>query len=335
MSFQLARSLPWRACYEVLRFFFRLLPLSQRFRIRAAAYHAATAWRRVAGAVHGRWHRGEDPGLLGAIAGASGTAAETSPSGLVSVILPVFNHARLLRDSIESVLAQTYDRFELIIIDDGSTDGVETVLTEYVGNPQIRILRQSNQKLPKALSNGFRFARGEFWTWTSADNLMQPNQLERQVEFLRANPDVALVYADYLAIDDRGRPLSEPGFRFHNRARPSDPEIHLPRTLDEFFARGDNCIGPCFMYRGWVGGLLGDYDAEMGVEDYDYWLRIGLNFRIAHLGTRETLYQYRVHDDSLSGRAAQLRLTGDCERLMAYHARRQDYCKKTLDDSRR
>ncbi len=139
---------------------------------------------------------------------------------------------------------------------------------------------------------------------------------------------MALVYADYLAIDDRGRPLSEPGFRFHNRARPSDPEIHLPRTLDEFFARGDNCIGPCFMYRGWVGGLLGDYDAEMGVEDYDYWLRIGLNFRIAHLGTRETLYQYRVHDDSLSGRAAQLRLTGDCERLMAYHARRQDYCKK-------
>ena len=236
MSFQLARSLPWEGVLRGAAVLFCLLPLSQRFRIRAAAYNAATAWRRVAARGCVALAPGEDPGLLGAIAGASGTAAETSPSGLVSVILPVFNHARLLRDSIESVLAQTYDRFELIIIDDGSTDGVETVLAEYAGNPQIRILRQSNQKLPKALSNGFRFARGEFWTWTSADNLMQPNQLERQVEFLRANPDAALGYADYLAIDDRGRPLSEPGFRFHNRARPSDPEIHLPRTLDEFLA---------------------------------------------------------------------------------------------------
>jgi glycosyltransferase involved in cell wall biosynthesis len=80
----------------------------------------------------------------------------------------------LLRDSIESVLRQTYPHFELIINNDGSTDGVNAVLREYAGHPRVRILTQPNQKLPKALSNAFEFARGEFRTWTSADNLMAP-----------------------------------------------------------------------------------------------------------------------------------------------------------------
>ena len=118
--------------------------------------------------------------------------------------------------------------------------------------------------MPAALSNGFQFARGEFWTWTSADNLMGPEQLLRQVEFLRANPQVAMVYADYLAIDDRGRPLSDRFFRRGNRKDPADPEIHLPRTTARLLKDGDNFIGPCFMYRGWVGAVLGDYDAAWG-----------------------------------------------------------------------
>ena len=85
-----------------------------------------------------------------------------------------------------------------------------SVLGRYIGHPRVRVLSQANQKLPKALSNGFALARGEFWTWTSADNLMHPEQLARLVAFLRSRPETAMVYADYVAIDDRGGPLGRP-----------------------------------------------------------------------------------------------------------------------------
>ena len=90
---------------------------------------------------------------------------------LVTVVLPVFNQADMLAESIDSVLAQTYAPFELIVLDDGSTDDVDAVFAEYSDDPRVRLLRQPNQKLPKALSNAFRFARGEFRTWTSAASI--------------------------------------------------------------------------------------------------------------------------------------------------------------------
>ncbi len=236
--------------------------------------------------------------------------------GLVSVVLPVYNQADLLGDSIESVLAQTYTEFELIVINDGSTDGVEAVLARYVGHPKVRVLTQANQKLPKALSNGFSFARGEFWTWTSADNLMHPDQLARLVAFLKDRPDAAMVYADYVAIDDRGEPLADPTFRPEDRSPADSPEIHLPRDPRQINVVCDNFIGPCFLYRNIVGRLIGDYDPGLGIEDYDYWMRVNHAFRIEHLGTNETLYRYRVHDRSLSGRAAELRIAERVAALM-------------------
>ncbi|MHB1556758.1 MAG: glycosyltransferase [Isosphaeraceae bacterium] len=250
--------------------------------------------------------------------------------GLVSVVLPVYNQADLLGDSIESVLAQSYTDFELIVINDGSTDGVEAVLGRYAGHPKVRVLTQANQKLPKALSNGFSFARGEFWTWTSADNLMHPDQLARLVAFLKDRPDAAMVYADYVAIDDRGEPLTDPSFRPEDRSPADSPEIHLPRDPRQINVVCDNFIGPCFLYRNIVGRLIGDYDPGQGIEDYDYWMRVNHAFRIEHLGTDETLYRYRVHDRSLSGRAAELRIAERVAALMRversrYRAQREPW----------
>jgi glycosyltransferase involved in cell wall biosynthesis len=243
--------------------------------------------------------------------------------GLVSVVLPVYNQASLLGDAIASVLAQTYTNLELIVLSDGSTDGVEAVFDRCADDPRVRFLVQANQKLPRALSNGFDFARGEFWTWTSADNLMEPRHLEREVEFLRSHPDIDFVYADYIAIDDRGEPLRDPAFRPHNRSSPDSPDIHLPRDLTDYNDRDDNFIGPCFMYRGSSGQLLGDYAPELGVEDYDYWLRMNTVMRIAHLGTDELLYRYRVHDNSLCAQAVELGIHSRKDRLVALDRRRR------------
>lgn len=250
-------------------------------------------------------------------------AAEVT--GRVSVVLPVYNQAHLLRAALESVLAQTYRNFELIIINDGSTDAVTEVLGTYASHPQVRVLTQPNQGLPKALSNGFDFATGEFWTWTSADNLMEPQQLERQVAFLRDHPEAGMVYCDYLAIDDRGEPLRDPSWRPQNRRTPETPEIHLPHDTSNLNIVQDNFIGACFMYRGWVGRVLGDYAPILGVEDYDYWMRLNTLFSIHHLGTDELLYRYRVHDNTLSGRAVEHDIYSRAQRLLWYDGPRRSY----------
>ena len=245
--------------------------------------------------------------------------------GLVSVVLPVYNQADLLAASIESVLNQTYGDLELIVVNDGSDDGVEPVLARYRDEARVRILTQAHQELPRALSNGFEFARGEFWTWTSADNLMHPEQLARQVGFLREHPEISMVYADYRAIDDRGNPLDDPSFRPQNRRHPTSPEIHLPRDPRLINLEQDNFIGACFLYRAVVGRVIGEYDPNLGLEDYDYWMRINHAFAIAHLGTGETLYTYRVHDRSLSGRAAELKIAERALVLMDYERIRQEF----------
>jgi glycosyltransferase involved in cell wall biosynthesis len=247
--------------------------------------------------------------------------------GLVSVVLPVFNQASLLAESIESVLAQTYQRFELIVVNDGSTDGVEAVLERYLGHPKFRCYTQINQKLPKALSNGFNLALGEYWTWTSADNIMEPTMLDELVAKLRSNPYLGMVYADYYAIDDQGQLLQDGTWRAHNRPNPQSGEIRLPRSVATLNTVPDNFIGPCFMYCGWIGRCIGDYDPQLGIEDYDYWMRINAFFRIEHLGSDDLLYRYRVHDNTLSANAGQHRIQEKVQALMIYESTRSAFYK--------
>lgn len=246
--------------------------------------------------------------------------------GLVSVILPVYNQAALLDESVRSVLAQSYRNFELIIIDDGSTDEVQAVLQPYLHLPRVRCISQTNHGLPHALNRGFAQARGEFWTWTSADNAMAPTMLETLVAALDARPGPDMVYADYLAIDDRGLPLADPLWLSHRRPDPASAAIRLPHSAEALNSVLDNFIGPCFMYRGWVGRCIGDYDLRLpGVEDYDYWMRINAYFELSHLGREDLLYRYRVHDNSLTARAEALGIPARIRWLMAYEKERARY----------
>lgn len=250
--------------------------------------------------------------------------------GLASIILPVYNQACLLSEAVESVLAQSYQHFELIILNDGSTDNVESVLCKYMNHPKIRIYTQTNQKLPKALSNAFDLARGEYWTWTSADNLMEPRQVELLVKRLCSDPNLGMVYADYYAIDDLGHPLQDPTWRAHNRPDIPSGEIRLPRTTKTLNTIQDNFIGACFMYRGWIGRVFGEYDPIQGIEDYDYWMKINNLFSIEHLGTDDLLYRYRVHDNTLNARAAEEKILEKAQHLMHYEKERSAFYRKKL-----
>jgi glycosyltransferase involved in cell wall biosynthesis len=219
---------------------------------------------------------------------------------LASIVLPVYNGSEFLKDSIDSVLNQTYRPIELIIVNDGSTDETESIIKLYQNSVEVTVLKQTNKGLPVALTNGFEQAQGEFWTWTSADNLMEPNMIDTLVAKLKSNKEIGMVYSDYYAIDANGAPLKAPSWRAHNRPDLESGEVRLPRSTENLSSVPDNFIGPCFLYRGTIGQMVGAYNAPVGVEDYDYWLRLQQYAEIQHLGSDELLYKYKVHERSIT-----------------------------------
>jgi O-antigen biosynthesis protein len=249
--------------------------------------------------------------------------------GLVSVVLPVFNQADMVAGAIDSVLAQTYESIELLVVNDGSDDDLLAAVRPYLDDARVRVVTQTNQGLPKALSTGFEFATGEFFTWTSADNLMAPEQLTRLVQFLRNKPEVAMVYTDYELINETGSALVGGEFRVMARTDKSNLSIvRVNRSTHDLNRYEDNFIGACFMYRGQVGRLLGDYNPELGLEDYDYWMRINRMFQIEHLGSDDVLYRYRVHNNTLSARARELKIQERAKVLMGYERERTAWLKQ-------
>jgi len=244
--------------------------------------------------------------------------------GLVSIVLPVYNQANLIDEAIEGVLKQTYPHWELIIVDDGSKDDLHAVLAKYTADRRIRIASQPNQKLPSALNNGNFFVRGAYITWTSADNIMLPEQLSELVVALEANPGAGLAYSDYQAIDDRSAPLNDPDWRRHNRPDGSSM-IRLPGTvtLENFHQSGDNFLGASFMWRADIQAIVGPYDeSTFGGEDYDMWLRMHLVTEFVHVP--KVLYQYRVHDNTLNAKAKELDLFKNIRLLLEMNQRRRE-----------
>jgi glycosyltransferase involved in cell wall biosynthesis len=156
-----------------------------------------------------------------------------TPSPLVSIILPTYNGSRYLGEAVRSVLRQTYSNWELLIVDDASTDETPALIERYVTQDRrIHSTRHpSNRKLPAALNTGFSIARGEYLTWTSDDNSYRPEALSEMMEFLKTNPSADVVYADYSPIDENGE--------VSGRVTLGNPE-----TLSMC-----NCVGPCFLFR--------------------------------------------------------------------------------------
>ncbi len=201
----------------------------------------------------------------------------------VSIILPVYNGEDNIAKSIDSVLKQTYHNFELIIVNDCSTDHTQQILDEWAGkDSRIRlVMNPCNLKLPKTLNAGFSNASGEYLTWTSDDNLYKENAIEVMAKYLDEHMDVGMVYTDYTNIDSKDEELGE---------------FIVP---DADYMPFGNPVGACFMYRKEVAEKVGEYDASLFLaEDYDYWIRIWREAKVAHLS--ENLYFYRKHEKSLS-----------------------------------
>lgn len=206
---------------------------------------------------------------------------------LVSIVLPVYNGEKYLAQSIESILNQSYTNLELIVVNDCSTDHSEEIILKYARKDnRIRYIKNKiNSKLPQSLNNGFAQAKGEYYSWTSDDNMYHPDAIEKMVEYLENNSDKGLVCSDYNAIDGVGR---------------------LTKVFKMSGADGlryRNTIGASFLYRKDIAARIGGYRTDLFlVEDYEYWLRISLVCDIGYIPI--ALYDYRYHEGSLTAQRA-------------------------------
>lgn len=199
---------------------------------------------------------------------------------MVSIVMPVYNGERYLKESIDSIISQSFLDWELILVNDCSSDRSFEIMKEY-NDSRIRIINnETNQKLPRSLNIGFNHASGRYFTWTSDDNWFGEKALEHMVLFLEKNPRYAMVYCSMYFID-------------------SDGEIEGTFSEGTGKLYYNDVVGGCFLYRREAAEKTGEYDEDMIlVEDYDYWLRINAQYEIYHLESFE--YYYRRHKGSLT-----------------------------------
>lgn len=208
-----------------------------------------------------------------------------SDKPLVSIVLPTHNGARYLKQAITSCIGQSYTLWELIIVDDASTDNTAEIIAAYQ-NTDVRIKsvrHHENKRLPAALNNGFAIARGRYYTWISDDNCFRDNAIGEMVKFLEDFPEVDVVYADYSNMDEDGNAIAH--------VTVGEP--------DKLFC--GNCIGACFLYKKEVHQKLNGYAEDLFLaEDYDFWLRAYAIFTLRPL--HRDLYRYRIHSASLTSK---------------------------------
>lgn len=203
---------------------------------------------------------------------------------MLTVYIPTHNYARYLDAAIQSVLSQTFRNFELIIINDGSTDHTEEILARYENTEGITIVRQQNKGLIPSCNVALQMARGEFFMRLDADDQLVPHALERLIQGFEDSPEVALVFPDYFETDETGQVIRE---------------YRRPKDETEVFRSDQPAHGACTMLRTCVLHEIGGYDERLRRQDgLDIWLHVISRYQIRHIS--EPLFYYRQHPASLS-----------------------------------
>ena len=212
----------------------------------------------------------------------------------VSVILPTYNAAMHLGKAINSILGQTFEDFELIIVDDGSTDNTSEILANYA-DPRIIILTQENLGLPKALNKGIAAARGVYLARQDADDISLPQRLEKQVEFLDQNLNYGLVGSWTQIITPEG-----PTLRQHTHPA-SNGQLQIQLLMNNQFVHSAVMLRASCLK---ITGLYSENPEHFPPEDYDLWLKIAQHFPVANIP--QVLLQYLELPSSISRTKEQL-----------------------------
>jgi len=212
----------------------------------------------------------------------------------VSVIIPVYNGEKFLSEAIESVIAQTYSDWEIIAVNDGSTDRSLEILRRYerLLPSKIRVISQENYGLSIARNRAIAMAKGDYIAFLDCDDLWLPEKLEKQIDFLNSNKEPGLVYSDNHEIDEHGNLIKENVFLFYNA------KYFRGYVFNELFYA--NFIStPTVMVRREVLDKVGVFNPKFRIaQDYDLWLRIAEHYPVDFIA--EPLAKYRFHRENIS-----------------------------------
>ena len=206
----------------------------------------------------------------------------------VSVVIPAYNAMDYLPETLANVLQQTLEDFEVLLVNDGSSDSIETWFSHTVNDARVKLFPQANKGLSGARNAGIQQAQGDYIAFLDADDLWEPDKLQKQVQVLDEDPTVGLVYTWVAYIDRQGK--------LTGRIRKNEAEGMVWPTLIQH-----NIVecGSVALVRRVCFEKVGLFDESLrSLEDLDMWLRLAEHY--AFRAIREPLVFYRQHTDSLS-----------------------------------
>jgi hypothetical protein len=217
----------------------------------------------------------------------------TSATPRVTFVVPTYNYARFVGQAVDSLLTQSFEAIEVIVIDDASTDGTAEVLATYAGDPRVRVIRHdTNAGHIRTYNEGIAAARGEFVGLLSADDLcLDRDAVRRQVEMFDSDPEIGFVYPAQGYVDESGKLV--------HVAAPW-PDDHVSDGLEELgrlvFTNYVPASGP--LVRRACHDVIGCYDHRLPhAGDWDLWLRLCTRYRVGYLA--QPLYGYRMHGTNM------------------------------------
>ena len=232
----------------------------------------------------------------------------SSVAPLVTVIICVYNAGEYFRPSLGSVLGQTHSNLDILVVDDGSTDGCIESASDLLSDSRVRLFRQVNATKPVALNRALEESHGEFYAIHDADDISHPARIEKQLAVLLENPNLAAVYCGNELII--GRRVVAPVF-----AAKSEEECR--EAIESFRMPAHDPTG---MYRMALVGNMRYGASLQGAEGLDYILRVGERYPMIVIG--ECLYQYRIVNTSVTRGDPIRRLQAVEEALMLARTRR-------------
>ncbi len=215
------------------------------------------------------------------------------PAPRVTVVVPVYNGEAYLAEALDGALAQSFRSFEIVVVNDGSTDSSGEIANAYAGrHPElVRVIDQTNAGLPAARNRALEAGRGSHFALLDADDVWYADHLQRAMDAFDVDPELALVHANICRIDSHGAALSVP-FRLWRKQ--TDPYLALA-------LRREHVSCPTAVFSRQCIDTLGGFDlgfTGLGCEDRDLWLRIAAQFRIHYIDAITA--KYRIHAGSMS-----------------------------------
>ncbi len=211
-------------------------------------------------------------------------------SELISVYITNFNYGKFIKQAIESVLKQTYQNYELIIIDDGSSDNSKEIIKEYISQKKIRVIFQSNMGLNASNNVAIRASKGNFILRLDADDYLDKNALLLLYNDIKRSKKIALTFSDYFTVDVNGKIL-----KFDRRHDFSKKKLLLDKPAH----------GACSLIRKQALIQVGGYSEEIKCQDgWDIWLKITNLYDVSNVNL--PLFFYRKHGKNLTNNSQKL-----------------------------